>query len=233
VLGIEYRDRKSDRRFGITPSLIARYTTGTALGLKVRTKLGTNDWFIVAAALTNGSNTTEQFHFYDEIDSNSGKTASGRLAVRLPFSTEIGLSGSFGPQDRATDNLHPMWFAGADLLGHYGPVDLKAQWLTGRADGSAAEDVYGLRLHGGGYVELDAMLTPTWGLMGRGEYRDALVWLGTERAYVTKSWRATAGLRCVVNARAVVKAEYLLNGEYGGLPAVANNVFTTSLVLGL
>jgi hypothetical protein len=33
VLGIEYRDRKADRRFGITPSLIARYTTGTALWL--------------------------------------------------------------------------------------------------------------------------------------------------------------------------------------------------------
>ena len=40
VLGIEYRDRKSDKRFGITPSLIARYTTGTALGVKVRSKFG-------------------------------------------------------------------------------------------------------------------------------------------------------------------------------------------------
>ena len=45
VFGIEYRDRKSDRRFGITPSLIARYTTGTALGIKMRTKLGaTTGW---------------------------------------------------------------------------------------------------------------------------------------------------------------------------------------------
>ena len=233
AMGIEYRDRKSDHRFGITPSLISRYTIGTALGLKVRSKFGEDDQLIVAAAITNGSNTTEQFHFYDEVDSNAGKTASGRLAVRLPFETEIGVSGSFGPQDRATDNAHPMFFVGPDLLGHYGHVDLKAQWLTGRADGSAAEGVYGLRLHQGGYVEIDAMVTPTWGFLGRGEFRDALVWLGSERAYLTKSWRATAGIRCVITSRAVLKAEYLKNGEYGGLPQVRNDVFTSSLVLGL
>ena len=37
---------------------------------------------VIAAAVTNGSSTTEQFHFYDEMDSNAGKTASGRLSVR-------------------------------------------------------------------------------------------------------------------------------------------------------
>ena len=96
VFGIEYRDRKSDRRFGITPSLMARYTTGTALGLKVRTKLGVDDWLVLAAAVTNGSNTTEQFHFYDETDSNAGKTGSARVAVRppLPVRLELGASGS-------------------------------------------------------------------------------------------------------------------------------------------
>jgi hypothetical protein len=233
VLGIEYRDRKSDRRFGITPSLISRYTTGTALGLKVRSKFGSDDWLVVAAAFTNGSNTTEQFHFYDEIDSNSGKTVSGRLAIHLPFSVELGVSGSFGPQDRATDNAHPMWFYGPDLSVHAGQVDVKAQWLRGRSDGEPAENTYGLRLRGGGYVEVDAMLTPTWGLVGRGEYRDAFVWLGTERAYVTNSWRATAGVRCVITARAAIKAEYLRNGEYGRVPQFRNDVFTSSLVLSL
>ena len=39
-MGIEYRERKASQRFGITPTLIARYTTGTPLGLKVRSKLG-------------------------------------------------------------------------------------------------------------------------------------------------------------------------------------------------
>ena len=232
VLGIEYRDRKSDRRFGITPSLIARYTTGTALGVKARTKLGTGDWLVLAAAVTNGSNTTEQFHFYDEVDSNAGKTVSGRLAIRLPFATEVGISGSYGPQDRATDTKYPMWFYGADLLAQLSSVDVKAEWMKGHTAGEAAGDVYGLDLHGGGYLEVDARLSATWGVLGRAEYRDAFVWLGTQRAYLTKSWRATGGLRCVLTPRAVVKAEYLRNGEYGRLPQVANDVFTSSFVLG-
>ena len=69
------------------------------------------------------------------------------------------------------------------------------------------------------------------GLIARGEFRDALVWLGDERLYLTKSWRATLGTRWTISDRAVMKAEYLHNGEYGGLPGVANDVFTSSLVL--
>jgi hypothetical protein len=188
---------------------------------------------VLAAALTNGSNTTEQFHFYDEIDSNSGKTGSARLGVRLPFFTEIGFSGSYGPQDRATNDAHAMWFFGPDLFGHYGPVEIKAQWLKGHAAGDAAGNVYGLDLHGGGYFEADAMVSSSWGLLGRIEYRDAFVWLGSERAYVTQSWRATGGLRWMLATRAVLKAEYLYNGEYGRVPHVPNNIFTSSLVLSL
>lgn len=233
VLGIEYRDRKANRRFGITPSLIARYTTGTALGIKVRTKFGATDWLVVALALTNGSNTWEQFHFYDEVDSNAGKTGSGRVSVRLPWPghIEIGASGSYGAQDRTTSNDRAMWFAGPDLQARMGSVGLKGQWLTGRSPGRAIDDVYGLRLNGGGYVELNAMITATVGLIGRVEYRDAKVWLGSERMYVTKSWRATGGVRIVLASGAVLKAEYLRNGEYGGLPAVRSDVFTSSLVL--
>jgi hypothetical protein len=231
VLGIEYRERKSDRRFGITPTLMARYTTGTALGVKVRSKLGQGDWLVVAVAVSNGSFTTEQFHFYDEIDSNRGKTASARVAARLP-AIEIGLSGSWGPQDRATDVAHPMWFFGPDLIAHVGPTEIKAQWLKGAASGEASENVYGLRLDGGGYVEADTMLTPSFGFLVRGEYRDAFVWLGTERAYLTRTWRAVGGLRYVLTPRTVAKVEFLHNAEYGGIPNIPNDVVTSSLVMG-
>ena len=41
------------------------------------------------------------------------------------------------------------------------------------------------------------MLTPSFGCIGRGEYRDALVWLGTERGLphevVARDGRACAG----------------------------------------
>jgi hypothetical protein len=233
VLGIEYRDRKSNQRFGITPSLIARYTTGTALGLKIRSKFGPDDLFVVAAAVTNGSFTQEQFHFYDEIDRNLGKTASGRLSLHppIPIDMELGISGSYGPQDRSPNDDGKMWFWGIDYQFHVARADLKAQFLKGAAPGDPLNDVYGLKLHGGGYVELDYMLVPWLGVLARGEYRDAFVWLATDRAYVTKSWRGTGGIHVNFSDRVVLKAEYLHNGEYGGLPQIKNDVFTSSLVI--
>jgi hypothetical protein len=237
LLGVEYRDRKAASRFGITPSLLARYTTGTALGLKLRTKLF-SEMLVLAGAVTNGSNTTEQFHFFDEIDSNAGKTASGRAAIRLPFAdVEVGFSGAYGAQDRSLSNGDPLIFWGPDLLSKLGPVEVKAQFLKGRAPGRPADDVYGLELHGGAYGEIDWMVTPWLGVMARGEYRDAFVWLGdpdapegANRAYITKSWRGTAGARVVFSERIQLKAEYLRNGEYGGIPEIKNDIFTSSLV---
>ncbi len=246
VVGIEYRDRKSTERFGVTPSLIARYTTGTPLGLKVRSKLGDDGRVVIAAAVTNGSSSTEQFHFYDEIDSNAGKTVSGRVSVRPApaLDLEVGLSGEWGPQDHALDSGHSLWFAGLDLLAHFGALDIKAQFLKGGAPGQIGPPAdpnhqpYGLKLHAGGYLELDWMATPLFGFLARGEVRDADVWLGDassltggERLYITRQWRATAGARAVINQHIVVKAEYLHNGEYGGIPQIADDVFTSSLVL--
>ena len=51
VFGIEYKERRSDQRFGITPSLIGRYTDGPVLGIKARSKLF-NDWLILAGSVT-------------------------------------------------------------------------------------------------------------------------------------------------------------------------------------
>ena len=173
VIGIEYRDRKSTQRFGITPSLIARYSTGTPLGIKVRSKFGDDERVVIAAAITNGSSSIEQFHFYDEIDSNSGKTISGRVSVRpFPLDLQVGLSGSWGPQDHAIDNTNAMWFVGVDLLAHLGRLDIKGQWLKGRAPGETGpvydpnHRPYGLDLHSGAYLELDWMVTPMIRLPG-------------------------------------------------------------------
>jgi hypothetical protein len=245
VIGIEYRERKSDHRFGITPSLIARYTTGTPVGLKLRSKLGASERVIVAAAVTNGSSGIEGFHFHDEIDSNAGKTGSARLAVvPLPLDLEIGASGEWGPQDRALDSRDALWFWGFDLRLRLGRAELKAEWLRGHGAGEITR-VYpephrpwGIDLRSGGYAELDWMLVPRFGVLLRGEHRDARVWLGDpaapgggDRVYVTKVWRATAGARLMLADRVVLKAEYLHNGEYGGLPNIHNDVFTSSLVL--
>ncbi len=233
VVGIEYKTRKAPQRFGITPSLIARYNTGTAVGLKARTKLF-GDHIILAAALTNGSFGSEQFHFFTETDSNSFKTLSGRASLRLPIGSgtfEIGPSGSWGTQDGTPDGTGKMWFVGADAELEVSRLTLKASFLRGKAPGSEATMAYSLDLKRGGYVEADVILTPVIGILGRAEMRDALVQQGTERLYITKNYRATAGVRLIFNPNAIVKAEYSHNGEYGGTPSIPDDVVTTSAVM--
>jgi hypothetical protein len=240
VFGIEYKERKSDQRFGIVPSLIDRYTSGTQLGIKARTKLF-DEWLILAASVSNGSSSTEQFHFFSEVDQNSGKTLNGRAALHVPIgkliavldgdSLEIGGSGEWGPQDRATDNQGSSWFAGVDLTYSSADFSIKAQWMRGKAPGRADEEVWSLRLNDSGYVELDWMFLPYLGVIARGELRDAVVTLAAERIYVTKSWRGVGGLRAVFNPHVTLKVEYLYNGEFGDIRAFDDDIFTSSLVL--
>jgi hypothetical protein len=240
VIGIEYKERKADSRFGITPSLIGRYTTGTQLGVKARGKFF-DDWLIVALAFTNGTSTVEQFHFYDEVDSNAGKNVSGRLAVRIPLGSmtsdleghtlELGGSGEFGPQDRNRGGDGFIWFAGADLEYRAVTFAIKAEFLKGKAPGSDVFPSWELDLKTGAYLEIDWMILPWLGVMVRGGLRDAFVALGSERAYITQSWRVTGGVRVVLNHHIIFKAEYLKNGEYGDVPEFQNDIFTSSLLL--
>ncbi len=240
VFGIEYKERRADTRFGITPSLVQRYTSGPQLGLKLRSKLF-DDWLLLAAAFTNGSSTIEQFHFYDEVDSNAGKTLSARAAMNVPLGRffdaldghqlEIGVSGELGTQDRAQDNIGSTWFAGVDFEYRADGLSVKGQWMRGFSEGSAIDRVWSLDLSDSGYLEVDWMIIPELGVIVRGGLRDAFVALADERAYITRSWRLTAGLRVVITNFVILKAEFLHNGEYGGVPEIDNDVFTSSLVL--
>jgi len=235
VIGIEYKTRKPTQRFGITPTLLARYTTGTAVGLKSRSKF-LNDRIIIATAITNGSFGTEQFHFHNEVDTNSFKTLSGRVSVRLPIpglggTFEAGPSGQWGTQDGAPDGAGMMWTAGVDAEIDTPHFDIKAQYLKARAPGDAVSEAYSLKLKNGGYVEGNVTLTPIFGLLGRAEFRDAEVRQGMERLYITKNWRATAGVRMIFSPNAVLKAEVSHNGEYGGVPSIPDDVVTTSAVM--
>jgi hypothetical protein len=240
VFGIEYKERKSDQRFGITPSLVARYTTGSQLGIKVRSKL-LHDWLIVAASATNDSSGVEQFHFQSEIDKNSGKTANARIALNIPIGDlvrslagdkmELGVSGEWGPQDWATDNSGKIWFVGADLQYLDANFALKVQWIRGGAPGKPDGSAYALTLHNSGYVEVNWLPHARLGLLARAEVRDAIVSQALDRIYITKGIRYTGGVRVIFGPHTVVKAEYLHNVEYGGVPSFDNDVFTTSLVL--
>ncbi|HEX8109237.1 MAG TPA: hypothetical protein VF516_15995, partial [Kofleriaceae bacterium] len=233
VLGNEYKTRRASDRFGITPSLMARYTTGTAIGIKARTLL-LDDHLILAAAVTNGSFVTEQFFFSQETDSNNFKTVSGRAALRFPIlggTVEVGPSGSWGTQDTTPDNGPKMWFVGVDAELAMPRIAVKAQWLKGKAPGDPDTMTYALDLKQGGYVEADVLVTPLIGVLGRAEFRDADMTLGQERMYITRNWRATGGVRLSISPNATLKAEYSHNGEYGGTPSIPDDVVTTSAVM--
>ena len=242
VFGIEYKDRKSDQRFGITPSLIARYTTGSQLGIKVRSKLA-DDWLILAASVTNNSSTIEMFHFYSEIDKNNSKTLNGRAAVSIPVGRlyraddrlELGVSGEWGAQDRATDNSGKMWFAGARpavprrQLRPQGPAACRAS-SPGHPD--ALDGVWGLDLNPSGYLEIDWQLLARFGDLrarreprrdGHARHRAHLRHQGGRASPAASAWSSTR--------TSVVKAEYLHNDEYGGINEFDNDVATSSLVL--
>jgi len=238
VFGIEYKEKKSDQRFGITPSMIARYTVGSQLGLKIRSKLF-NDWLVLAASVTNGSSTIEMFHFYNETDRNNFKTLNGRGAVSFPIGSlyrrddrlELGVSGEYGTPDRATSNPDKLWFVGFDLQFVGVNYALRAQIMEGKSPGRFDQGVWGLDLKWSGYVEFNWMILPQFGLLVRGDMRDAVVTLGTDRLYLTKQRRVTAGFRFVINPHTVLKLEYLHNDEYGGISEFDNDVATSSLVL--
>lgn len=233
VIGHEYKTRKSPQRFGITPTLVARYTTGTAIGLKARSKL-LNDKIIVAAAVTNGSFGTEQFHFHTEVDTNDSKAVSGKISVRLPIGSgtfEVGPSGQWGTQDGAPSGAEAAWTVGVDAELETSRFSVRAQWLKARAPGNEIAKAYSLDLKNGGYVEGNLILTPIIGVLARAEFRDAQVQESMERLYITKNWRATAGVRFIFNPNAILKAEFSHNGEYGGVPGINDDVVTTSAVM--
>jgi hypothetical protein len=123
-----------------------------------------------------------------------------------------------------------MWFAGLDLQYQGVNLAVKGQLIKGRAPGNADQGVFGLELHPSGYLEIDWQLLAQFGLILRGEIRDALVTLPPTRVYVTKEARFTGGFRVVVNPHMVVKAEYLHNEEYG-MNEIDNDVVTSSMVL--
>jgi len=69
---------------------------------------------------------------------------------------------------------------------------------------------------------------------GQVDAADYVVWRkngGSVNEY--DAWRATFGVHWVLTTRAILKAEYLHNGEYlgHGVGQIPNDVFTSSLVM--
>jgi hypothetical protein len=229
TFGIEYRTRKAPDRFGVTPSLISRYTVGTMTGVKVRASVF-DQRLTMNVAVTNGGSFTEKFaHFFNEIDMNGGKTLSGRVSLLLPLpvTAEIGASGEIGAQDEQRSNSTIQWLAGADARVTFGDLTFKGEILRGHADGGGIDEA--ARLHvTGWYGEVQYQLLPWLGLLGRVDRRKADL-LAFPNLYLTDLLRITGGLRFDLSWNVIAKVEYLRLVEVTG-PEIPDDVFTSSIV---
>ena len=196
-----------------------------------------DDRVVLAVAATNGSATTEQFHFYDEVDSqrrqDHQRPALGEAAA--PARSRDRAVGEYGSQDRALDSRDPLWFVGVDLLGHFGAVDIKAQCLSGQVGGRAPDRLY------------DPNAPPVW---PRPEERRLPRARLDDHVAARRAWAAASSATrssgsaiptadrggrpalhhevlarhrrgaAVINEHVVLKAEYLHNGEYGQVPQI-------------
>ncbi len=229
TFGIEYRRRKAPDRPGITPSLIARYTTGTPTGLKLRGSL-LHQKVTYNLGLTNGTVTTEKFaHFFDELDTNAGKTVSGRISFQLPlpFTLEVGASGLSGAQDLQPSARDRYNQYGVDLQLVAHDLTVRAELLRATADGGGVTRAPSLNARGG-FVEAFYQLWPWAEVLGRADFRKARL-LTYPNLYLSDTARATVGARFDISPNAIGKVEYLHIMERTG-PELDDDVATVSFV---
>jgi hypothetical protein len=244
VFGIEYLDNQANIRTGVTPSLVARYTTGQSVGVKLFYRIQIAPlWSAVSlnAAASNSGNFVEALQPPDA--SLSGEpVGTGRLGYELNLpvvQVKLGASGMTGPRnDQGDQSARQKAFGfdarvaafGAYLNAEYVHVDEGQGGPKTTSVGTfPLSSAFSVR---GGYVQLAYALPFSAGplhkltLYGRYDRRHA--WFDGFTPITVD--RATGGLRVELWEVIILKAEYLANRELAGAPTVANNVFTSSLV---
>jgi hypothetical protein len=245
VFGIEYLENQANFRTGITPSLLARYTTGTSLGVKAffRQQIGPL-WSALSlnTAATNSGNFVEALQPPDA--SLTGvPVVSARLGyeLNLPMlQVKLGGSGLTGPRNDQHDakSHQRMWGGdarlyafGLSLAFEYTDVEEDLGSLDKETGAGAVPVASEFRARGfwvqGAYsyrAGLGALTAVT--LYGRYERRRA-EFSGFRPIQVA---RVTTGLRIDLWDALVLKAEVLFNEERRGAPEVDNDVLTSSVV---
>lgn len=249
VFGIEYLENEANLRTGITPSLIARYTTGHSLGVKAfyRVQLAPL-WSAISLNVAGTNSGTRVSELMGPDLSLTGIPAgSGRLGYELNLQrvqVKLGVSGLLGPRNDTRDRSVKQWAYGADLRITALGFSVSAE-LIHLVDEAPGEPVRDLKVTGlgtgelisafqvsGGYVQLQyaVPVAGDWltglALYGRYDRRNA-AFHGFAGVRVD---RFTAGARIDLFAMLAVKIEALFNRELGGAPDVANDVFTSSVV---
>jgi hypothetical protein len=244
VFGIEYLENEANLRTGVTPSLIARYTTGQSLGAKAFYRIQIAPlWTAVSAnlAASNGGTLVETLQ--PQSASQTGTPAfSGRLGleVNLPsLEVKLGVSALDGPRNDQSQPGVRQKALGGDARVVFGPVELRGEWIILRQDEGAGDKVNGLGTQTvvsrfdvkGGYGQL------ALGFDFSGAVRRVAVYGRYDRRHARFEGftpitvdRITTGARVDLWESLAVKGEYLINRELAGAPNVANDVVTSSLV---
>ncbi len=245
VVGIEYNDNESNMRIGITPSLLARYTTGQSLGAKAfyRVQIPAA-WSAVSlnlAATTSGS-FVESLQMPD-VSLTGVPVGSGRLGyeLNLPrFQLKLGGSGVYGPRNDQHDSNVLQRVLDGDLRIAVAGLYLNAEYVRVDEDEGTGPKITSLgtyqlvsAFHERGYygqlaygVVIDAGPLHKVTVYGRYERRHA--WFQGFTPLLVD--RITAGVRIDLWESVILKGEMLINRELSGSPNVPNNVQTLSLV---
>jgi len=245
VFGIEYLENEANLRTNVTPSLIARYTTGQSLGVKAFYRFQIpKAWSAVSInfAATNGGTLVETLSPPD-LSLSGRPIGSARLGyeLNLPvFQLKVGTSGEYGPRnDQHGVQVH-QWALGADLRMVIGGFALSAEAMKIRQEEGAADKTNGLgpQTLVSEFAARGAYGMVSYGLpLSDGAFRKLTPYLRYEQRHAQFEGfpaytvgRLTAGFRLDLWDELIVKAEGLINSEISGLPPVDNNVFTSSFV---
>ena len=245
VVGIEYLDNQANIRTGVTPSLLARYTTGQSLGAKVFYRIQIP---VIWSALSLNVAATTSGSFVESLQtpdvSQTGvPVGTGRLGYELNLpKLQIKLGGSAlqGPRNDQRDRHVLQRIVAGDLRVAVVGIYLNAEYVRVDEDeahqpkttslglfplvsafherGFYAQLAYGLGIDAGPLRKITAY--------GRYERRNA--WFNGFTALLVD--RVTAGLRVDLWDALIVKGEILINRELAGSPTVPNNVQTLSVV---
>jgi hypothetical protein len=245
VFGIEYLENEAPLRVGITPSLIARYTTGQILGAKAfyRIQLPSIESAISLNVAATANGTLVDTLSPADLSQTGRPIFAGRLGYELNLPSlelKLGGSGQRGPRNDQPDPTVYQWLIGADARLLIGPLELRGELVHVQQDEGGFDKLNGLGTQTvasgfsatGGYGQLGVHFELPWSglrkitLYGRYERRHAQ--FEGFRAITVE--RITAGVRADLWPQVAVKSEGLLNRELVGAPDSENNVWTNSLV---
>ncbi|MES1210314.1 MAG: hypothetical protein ABUS79_30625 [Pseudomonadota bacterium] len=244
VFGIEYLDNQSNIRTGVTPSLVARYTTGQSIGAKVFYRIQIPAiWSAVSvnAAITNSGNFVEALQPPDA-SLTGAPVGTGRLGYELnapAVQVKLGASAMDGARnDQPEQAAHQKAF-GLDARVAFRGIYASAEYVhvdegeggpkTTSLGNFPLSSAFFVR---GGYAQLAYGLPWSAGVLHKvtvyGRYDRRHAWFQGFTPVTVD--RFTAGVRFDLWDSLLLKAEYLDNRELSGAPTVANNVFTSSVV---